>query len=132
MKGNKKKFYRYISDKWKAREAVGPLWKEPGDLVTRDTEKTEVLNDFFASVFTSKCSSHTAQAAESKGKNLEKEHLPAVSEDQVQDHLKNLKVHKSMRPYEIHPWMQQPSHYQSYLKDHGSPVRLLLISKGET
>lgn len=62
----------------------------------RDTEKAEVFNDFFGSVFTSKGSSHTAQAAESKGKNLEKEVLPAVSESHVQDHLKNLKVCKSV------------------------------------
>jgi len=55
-----------------------------------------VLNDFFASSFTGKGSSHTAQAAESKGKNWAKEDLTAVSEDQIQDHLKNLKVHKSM------------------------------------
>ena len=53
MKGNKKKFYRYISDKKKARKDVGPLWKENGDLVMRDMEKAEVFNDFFASVFTS-------------------------------------------------------------------------------
>ena len=55
-------------------------------------------------VFTGKDSSCTAQAAESKSKNWEKEDLPAVSEDQAQDHLKNLKVHKSMGPDEIHPW----------------------------
>ena len=29
--------------------------------------------------------------------------MPAVSEDQVQDHLKNLKAHKSTGPDEIHP-----------------------------
>ena len=29
-----------------------PLQKETGDLVTRDVEKAEVLNDFFASFFT--------------------------------------------------------------------------------
>jgi len=46
-------------------------------------EKAEMLNDFFTSVFISKSSSHTAQAAKSKGKNREKEDLPAVSEDQV-------------------------------------------------
>ncbi|KFZ52582.1 RNA-directed DNA polymerase from mobile element jockey, partial [Antrostomus carolinensis] len=28
---------------------------------------------------------------------------PTVGEDQVQDHLKNLKVHKSMGPDEMHP-----------------------------
>jgi len=44
-KENKNKFYRYMSNKRKAREDVGPLWKETGDLVTRDMEKAEVLND---------------------------------------------------------------------------------------
>ena len=62
---------------------MGPLWKETEDLVTRDMEKAEMLNDFFTSVFISKSSSHTAQAAKSKGKNREKEDLLAVSEDQV-------------------------------------------------
>ncbi|KGL96045.1 hypothetical protein N301_02996, partial [Charadrius vociferus] len=31
------------------------------------------------------------------------EEPPTVGEDQVQDHLRNLKVHKSMGPDEIHP-----------------------------
>ncbi|KGL85959.1 RNA-directed DNA polymerase from mobile element jockey, partial [Charadrius vociferus] len=31
--------------------------------------------------------------------------LPIVGEDQVRDHLRNLKVHKSMGPDEIHPWV---------------------------
>lgn len=43
-----------------------------GDLVTRDMEKAEVVNDFFALVFNSKGSSCTTQVAESKGKNWEK------------------------------------------------------------
>ena len=84
---------------------MGLFQKETGDLVTRDRKKAEVLNDFFASVFTSKGSRHTAQAAESKGKNWEEKDLPAVSEDQIQDHLKNPKVHKFMGPNEIHPWV---------------------------
>ena len=62
---------------------MGSLRKEIGDLVTRDTEKAEVLNGFFVLVFTGKVRSHIAEAAESKGKNLEKEDLPAISKDQV-------------------------------------------------
>jgi len=83
IKGNKKSFHRYISDKRKARENVGPLWKEMGDLVTRDMEKAEVVDDFFASVFTGKCSSHTTQVREGKGRDWENEELPTVGEDQV-------------------------------------------------
>ncbi|GAB0190489.1 mitochondrial enolase superfamily member 1 [Grus japonensis] len=65
-------------------------------------EKAEVLNDFFASVFTGKYSSHTAQVAEGKGSDWENEELPTVGEDQVRDYLRNLKVHESMGPDEMH------------------------------
>ncbi|GAB0186594.1 mitochondrial enolase superfamily member 1 [Grus japonensis] len=78
------------------------MWALSGNLVTRDMEKAEVLNDFFASIFTGKCSSHNAQAAEGKGKDWENEELPTVEEDQVREYLRNLKVHKSMGPDEMH------------------------------
>ncbi|KFV13526.1 hypothetical protein N340_11889, partial [Tauraco erythrolophus] len=62
--GNKKSIYRYVSDKRRSRENVGPLRKETGDLATWNMEKAEVLNGFFASVFTGKSSSCTTQVAE--------------------------------------------------------------------
>ncbi|KFV06959.1 hypothetical protein N340_13909, partial [Tauraco erythrolophus] len=83
IKGNKKNFYRYVSDKKKSRENVGPLRKETGALATWDMEKAEVLNDFFASVFTGKSSSCTAQVTKGKGRDWENEEPPAVGEDQV-------------------------------------------------
>lgn len=60
-------------------------------------EKTDVLNDFFASVFTGNWSSHSTQVADSNGKNLEKVDLPAVSKMKFET-VKNLKVHKSVGP----------------------------------
>ncbi|KFV09627.1 hypothetical protein N340_04878, partial [Tauraco erythrolophus] len=83
IKGNKKNFYRYVSDKKRSRENVGPLQKEMEDLATRDMEKAEVLNYFFSSVFTGKSSSGTAQVAECKGRDWENEEPPTVGEDQV-------------------------------------------------
>jgi len=105
VKGNKKIFYRYVSDERKARENVGPLWKEMGDVITQERDKAEVMNNFVASVFTGKCSSHTTQVAEGKGRDWENEEPPTVGEDQVQDHLRNLKVYKPMGPDDVHPWV---------------------------
>ncbi|GAB0209645.1 mitochondrial enolase superfamily member 1 [Grus japonensis] len=102
VKDNKKSFYSYVSDKRRTRENVGILQNYMGDLVTQDMEKAEVLNDFFASVFTSKRSSHTAQVTEGKGGDWENEEPPTVGEEQVREYLRNLKVHKSMGPDEMH------------------------------
>ncbi|GAB0181469.1 mitochondrial enolase superfamily member 1 [Grus japonensis] len=85
------------------RENVDLLWNDMGDLITWDTEKAEVFNDFFASVFTDKCSSHTTQASEGKGRDWKNEKPPTVGEDQVREYLRNLKVHMSMGPDEMHP-----------------------------
>ncbi|KFQ99133.1 hypothetical protein Y956_03969, partial [Nipponia nippon] len=51
-KNNKKGFYRYVIQKRKVKESVPPLMSKTGKLVTTDEEKAEVLNNFFASVFT--------------------------------------------------------------------------------
>jgi len=48
-------------------------------------DKRTVLNNFFASVFTGKCSSHTAQVTDGKGRDWENEEPPTAGEDQVQD-----------------------------------------------
>ncbi|GAB0207575.1 mitochondrial enolase superfamily member 1 [Grus japonensis] len=103
VKDNKKSFFRYVSDKRRTRENVGPLWNETGDLVTQGMEKAEVLNEFFASVFTDKGCSHTVQVTE--GRDWENAEPPTAGEDQVREYLKNLKVHKSMGPDEMHPWV---------------------------
>jgi len=54
VKDKKKGFFNYISSKRKARENVGLLLNEAGVLVKEDAEKAELLNAFFASVFSAK------------------------------------------------------------------------------
>ncbi|GAB0180977.1 mitochondrial enolase superfamily member 1 [Grus japonensis] len=53
-------------------------------------------------IFPSKGSSYTTQVAEGKGRDWENEEPPTEGEDQIQEYLKNLKVHKSMGPDEMH------------------------------
>ena len=117
---------------------MGPLQKEMGHLVTQEMEKGEVLNDLFVSVFTNKCSCHTAQVTDGKGEDQKSEELPTVGEDQVRDHLRNLKVHKSEGPDEVHLWVRREladevaKPLSVILRSHGSLVKFPVIGKGET
>ena len=52
LEDNKKCFYKYIDGKRKAKENLHSLLDTRGNMTTVDKEKAEVLNAFFASVFT--------------------------------------------------------------------------------
>jgi len=94
VKNNKKGFFNYISSKWVTRDNVGPLLNEVSALVTEGTEKAELLNAFFASVFTAKASPQKSQSLEVREKAWRKEDLPLVEEDRVRDHLSKLDTHR--------------------------------------
>uniref|UniRef100_A0A8B9PGQ4 Reverse transcriptase domain-containing protein n=1 Tax=Apteryx owenii TaxID=8824 RepID=A0A8B9PGQ4_APTOW len=103
VKDNKKGFFKYISSKRKTRENVGPLLNGVGALVTKDAEKAELLNAFFASVFTGQASPQEPQTLEAREKVWRKEDFPLVEEEWVRDHLSKPDTHKSMGPDGMHP-----------------------------
>jgi len=78
------------------KESVPPLMSETGELATADEEKAEVLNNFFASVFTGNLSPHPSRVNGLHEGDQEGKIAPAVSVDRVRDLLQNLNVQKSM------------------------------------
>jgi len=89
-------------------------------------KKAEVLKNFFASLFTGRCSRHTTQVADNKDRDWENEELPILGENQVRDHLTKNKVHTSIGPDEVHPQvlkqlaMKLLSRCPSYFRSGGS------------
>jgi len=101
MKDNKG-FFKYTSRKQKTRDNVGLLLNEVGVLVMEDAEKAELLNAFFASVFSAKAGPQESQALEVREEACRKDDFPLVEEHCVRDHLSKLDTHKSMGPDGMH------------------------------
>ncbi|KAK4828588.1 hypothetical protein QYF61_000040 [Mycteria americana] len=104
VKDNKKHFFKYISSKRRAKENLQLLVDRGGNTVTKDEEKAEVLNAFFASVFNSRadCSLGT-QPLELEDRDGDQNGAPIIQGEMVSDLLHHLDTHKSMGPDEIHP-----------------------------
>ncbi|KAK4817255.1 hypothetical protein QYF61_005468 [Mycteria americana] len=104
VKDNKKHFFKYISSKRRAKENLQPLVDRGGNTVTKDDQKAEVLNAFFASVFNSRanCSLGT-QPPELEDSDGDQNGAPIIQGEMVSDLLHHLGTHKSMGPDEIPP-----------------------------
>ncbi|KAK4832412.1 hypothetical protein QYF61_023091 [Mycteria americana] len=104
IKDNKKNFFKYISSKRRAKENLQPLVDRGGNTVTKDEEKAEVLNAFFASVFNSRAScSLGTQPLELEDRDGDQNGAPIIQGEMLSDLLHHLDTHKSMGPDEIHP-----------------------------
>lgn len=64
VKNNQKGFFRYTGQKRQAKESLILLVNEKRELAKTDMEKTEVLNEFFASVFVASQVSQTSHVPE--------------------------------------------------------------------
>ena len=103
VKDNKKGFHRYIGRRRQSKESVPPLTKGNGELASSDTEKAEVLNECFASVFTGGQASHIRQDHKPLGEGVGSGFCPTVMVEQVRVLLMKLNMYKSMRLDDIYP-----------------------------
>ncbi|NXY64185.1 PO11 protein, partial [Callaeas wilsoni] len=104
VKDNKKSFYKDINGKRKGKDNLHSLLDAGGNLVTKDEEKEEVLNTFFASVFKKKTSCPQDNCLPGLvGGVREQNSSTVIQEEAVRDLLSHLDAHKSVEPEQIHP-----------------------------
>ena len=99
-KTNPKAFYQYANSKLKSRSGIADLTQEDGSLTDSDYQKAEVLNKFFASVFTQEDLSHIPDF---NRENVDILDNIVITEKQVFEKLSKLNPNKAQGPDNIHP-----------------------------
>ncbi|XP_059826353.1 uncharacterized protein LOC132394340 [Hypanus sabinus] len=95
VKDNPKSFYRYIKSKRTVRDKIGPLEDQSGRLCMEPQEMGEILNGFFASVFTKETGK---KSMEIRQINREVMELIQIKEEEVLAILRQIRVDKSPGP----------------------------------
>ncbi|RMC19979.1 hypothetical protein DUI87_00824 [Hirundo rustica rustica] len=104
VKDNKKCFYKYINAKTKGKPNLCSLLDKGGNLISADEEKAEVLNDYFASVFSEETTCLQDNCPPGLVDGVREQNGPLIIQEvAVRELLKCLDIHKSMGPDGIHP-----------------------------
>jgi len=98
-----KYFYQHMNSKKSTKENLHLLLDVGGNTASKDEEKAEVRNAFFASVFNSQTDySQDIQPPVLEGRDGEQNKPPIIQEQEVNNLLHHLDTHKSMELGGIH------------------------------
>ena len=97
MKNNPKSFYAYIRSKTKVKEVIGPLKDADGHCVSNNESISNILNDYFGSVFTTENDFDEMPEVKQKFMESDNRMLREVifSRKTVEDKLRKLKINKA-------------------------------------
>ena len=96
IKNYPKAYYRHVRSSFKTKDKVGSIADDMGNIVPSDKEAARLLNEYFATVFTTEDCPHLP-SAQVKFRGLEENMLRRISfsEADVQKKLTSLKIGKS-------------------------------------
>ena len=102
---SKRQFFSYVKMKTKSRAGVGPLRDETGRTVSGDKEMSELLNAFFASVFTRE---DTCRIPSPKEERMDRPVLTArITAEKVRKKVKRLRAGSAAGPDGLGPQLLQ-------------------------
>lgn len=100
IKENSKPFWKYISSQKKDTQSIPPLKTKSGNTAENDSDKAEVLNEQFSSVFTPKSETDEIPYIKKAYQNMKD---IKVTEDGIRKLLHGLNTSKACGPDEISP-----------------------------
>ena len=101
-KVNPKEFFRYVREKKTLKSTIGPLLSAEGEIVTDERETADILNDYFASVFTVE-EDRGEEATPYQMTVAAQLFLVDITEEDVMRVIDKLKICRSPGPDKIYP-----------------------------
>ena len=119
LQSNPKEFFRYVREKKTLKSTIGPLLSAEGEIVTDERETADILNEYFASVFTVE-EDRGEEAVPFQMTVAAQLFLVDITEEDVMRVIDKLKICKSPGPDKIYPRIlkklkkQSASHFAQF------------------